>query len=392
MRKPYWLVLLCAWCSSGQTAEPTPEIPQLQWPTDLRARLASGFGERERSGAKEFHGGIDLSVRTIAYGKDGTHTPIPVYAAESGKVVHFVTKYGERGQAVVIEHGGKFTTVYGHIDPTVKTGDTVTRGQQIGSVTKWPGNEHLHFSVHSGSFDPKNTLASTQGIYRSGTDPTKINALDPLKHTSYPKELIQDVSSKLSEAFGSKTERVARRVDLSAENEEFSSSPERIARRIDLGETEPQPEPTPPRFLPDRSLGGAKGKKERIGPIAFVLPEGWSVANRRNEGLQLGKGGVSDWRLFLNVMHHPGFLNTPYTPEEVGRTILKFSWGVDRPSRIGSTTVGRQALPVVWMAAGDTEGVFFNHAGKIYMINRMGASAKEAFQHVLQTLEITEEK
>lgn len=202
MGKPYWMVLVCAWCSGGAAAEPTSEIPKLSWPTDLRARLASDFGERVRGGVKEFHGAIDLGVGHIAVAEDGSHRPVPVFAGEAGKVVYRVKNYGGRGQALVIEHAGRFTTVYGHIDPTVEVGERVTRGQQLGSITRWPGNEHLHFGVHDGPFDPKKPLASTRGIYPTGTDPEGV--LDPLHHTDYPKELITDVSKQLADFFGGK--------------------------------------------------------------------------------------------------------------------------------------------------------------------------------------------
>lgn len=225
MGKPYWMVLVCAWCSGGAAAELTSEIPKLSWPTDLRARLASGFGERVRGGVKEFHGAIDLGVGHIAVAEDGSHRPVPVFAAEDGHVVHQVNNYGGRGKALVIEHAGKFTTVYGHIDPTVEVGERVTRGQQLGSITRWPGNEHLHFGVHAEPFNPKKPLASTRGVYPTGTVSAEVGVLDPLHHTDYPKELITDVSKQLADFFGG------------AEKRQRSKLP-------------PPPEPTPVRPQP----------------------------------------------------------------------------------------------------------------------------------------------
>ncbi|MDP3685450.1 MAG: M23 family metallopeptidase, partial [bacterium] len=305
MSKPYWLVVLCACCTEGRAADPAPSIPDLQWPTDLRARLAGKFGERIRGGVREFHGGTDLGVGHIAYAKDGTHAPVPVYAAEYGKVVYQYTpargrQYGYnsrtgdpgKGDALIIQHQSGFSTVYGHIDPTVKVGDPVRRGQQIGTIAHWPGNEHLHFGIHKGAVDPTDHAAidrALKGIYKTGTDPSTISALDPLKYTSYPKELIEDVAKKVSEAFGGKP--VPPRRDQGNE-------PPRRAPRSDVGSrTPPAPQPTPPREIPvlpgpqrePAPQRGAtdtpKGTIETLGPFRFVTPEGWGIAERHSYGV-----------------------------------------------------------------------------------------------------------
>jgi len=90
------------------------------------------------------HLGIDL------YAQRGT----PIYAADAGYVsaVRYTcdTWWCGYGRWVVIDHGNGLQTLYAHLaSATVQPGDTVARGQQIGTcgdVGKATG-PHLHFEV-----------------------------------------------------------------------------------------------------------------------------------------------------------------------------------------------------------------------------------------------------
>ena len=109
------------------------------------------------------HTGTDFRLQSL----DLMDRGIPVLAAESGQIVR--TRDGMRdvsmrlfgrklalrrgaGNHVVIDHGGGWRTLYGHMrqgSVAVKPGDTVKAGQQIGLVgmsglTEFP---HLHFEV-----------------------------------------------------------------------------------------------------------------------------------------------------------------------------------------------------------------------------------------------------
>ncbi len=58
---------------------------------------------------------------------------------------------------VTIEHqnsrGARYTTVYWHLSKvSVKAGQTVKRGQQIGTVADLGGNTHLHFGVRDAAY------------------------------------------------------------------------------------------------------------------------------------------------------------------------------------------------------------------------------------------------
>lgn len=85
------------------------------------------------------HRGVDYAAPT------GT----PVKAAGQGKVT-FVGKKGGYGNTVVLQHGTKYTTLYGHLSRfanQLKQGQSVLQGQVIGYVgsTGLASGPHLHF-------------------------------------------------------------------------------------------------------------------------------------------------------------------------------------------------------------------------------------------------------
>jgi murein DD-endopeptidase MepM/ murein hydrolase activator NlpD len=118
----------------------------LAWPA--QGSFTSGFGMRPDpfTGRTRFHNGIDLSNRI------GT----PIRAAASGRVVHVESQIGNYGRFVILRHPDGFQTLYAHLDTfTVRNGQTVARGQQIGTMgnTGRSTGPHLHFSViHNGTF------------------------------------------------------------------------------------------------------------------------------------------------------------------------------------------------------------------------------------------------
>ena len=112
---------------------------KLTFPT--KGILTSGFGNRISpiSGTMRFHAGIDI----------GSDSGTPVVAAAGGEVVQ-AGYMGGYGYAVIIYHGGGFSTVYGHLSNfAVSTGQKVQRNQIIGYVgsTGYATGPHLHFEV-----------------------------------------------------------------------------------------------------------------------------------------------------------------------------------------------------------------------------------------------------
>lgn len=112
--------------------------------------ITSPFGYRVHPifGTLRFHSGVDI----------GAYYASPVLAADSGTVID-AGWIGGYGNTVIIDHGGGYSTLYGHCSALyVSYGQTVTKGQQIAAVGS-TGNStgpHLHFEVriNGGPVDP----------------------------------------------------------------------------------------------------------------------------------------------------------------------------------------------------------------------------------------------
>lgn len=108
-----------------------------RWP--VRGRINSGFGPRGSSWSKHFHTGVDIGARR------GT----PVRAPAAGTVA-FAGWHGAYGRTVVIDHGGRVSSLYGHLSKLdVKPRQRVAAGAEIG-LTGTTGNAsgpHLHYEV-----------------------------------------------------------------------------------------------------------------------------------------------------------------------------------------------------------------------------------------------------
>jgi murein DD-endopeptidase MepM/ murein hydrolase activator NlpD len=113
--------------------------------------ITSPFGDRMHPilGYVRFHSGLDFGAD---YGS-------PIFAAQAGTVI-LAGWYGGYGQAVLIDHGGGVTTLYGHTsDLYVSEGDTVQRGQAIATIgsSGLSTGPHLHFEVRV-SGEPVNPI------------------------------------------------------------------------------------------------------------------------------------------------------------------------------------------------------------------------------------------
>lgn len=110
--------------------------------------LAGGFGYRRDvlTGVPRFHDGLDFAAPV------GT----PVFATADGIISSADRKSG-LGNAVVIDHGYNYTTLYAHLSQVdVSPGQKVSRGDIIGRVgsTGRSSSPHLHYEVrHRGEPD-----------------------------------------------------------------------------------------------------------------------------------------------------------------------------------------------------------------------------------------------
>ncbi|GGC00317.1 peptidase M23 [Marinobacterium zhoushanense] len=113
----------------------------LRSPVDFR-RISSGFNPSRLHpvlGTKRPHRGVDYAAAT------GT----PIKASGDGKIIWRGTK-GGYGRAIIIQHGGNITTLYGHMSgykSGLSTGSRVKQGQTIGYVgmSGLASGPHLHY-------------------------------------------------------------------------------------------------------------------------------------------------------------------------------------------------------------------------------------------------------
>ena len=124
--------------------------------------VTSGYGGRNavktsKGYSSTNHDGIDIG---------GTGGNLNGQAADSiggGKVAEVGYDENGYGNYVVVDHGNGYTSLYGHLQKaTVKQGDTVSAGQQVGVIgsTGSSSAPHLHLRVHKNgqSIDPRTVI------------------------------------------------------------------------------------------------------------------------------------------------------------------------------------------------------------------------------------------
>ena len=124
--------------------------PKIKLTRPVQGPIAVGFGEGTGA-AKNY--GVDFSAPA------GT----PVVAAADGEVALISETLGGLGTIVLVRHRDELLTVYGRIDDvSVKKGDILRRGQQIGVVSNAgaPAEPRMHFEVRRGAtvLDPMGFL------------------------------------------------------------------------------------------------------------------------------------------------------------------------------------------------------------------------------------------
>jgi murein DD-endopeptidase MepM/ murein hydrolase activator NlpD len=140
---------------SGKEEQLTAGDVRLSWPLAGRGRssVTSKFGPRKSpAGGSTWHKGIDI---------DGVREE-RVLAAAGGEIV-YAGRMSGFGNVVMIDHGQRLITVYGHLSRSiVRLEEKVSRGQTIGYVgsTGTATGSHLHFEVRykGKSVDPLDYL------------------------------------------------------------------------------------------------------------------------------------------------------------------------------------------------------------------------------------------
>lgn len=120
----------------------------------IQGKLISEYGRQKNTdfNADTFNSGIDISAPLGQV----------VHAAGSGEVIYTGNIKGY-GQIIIIDHGGRTTTLYAHLSKIlIDIGDKVKKGQSIGQVGDSGGvsSTRLHFEVRveGKPTDPMNWL------------------------------------------------------------------------------------------------------------------------------------------------------------------------------------------------------------------------------------------
>jgi murein DD-endopeptidase MepM/ murein hydrolase activator NlpD len=119
-------------------------VPAIQPLAHVKPRINSPFGSRTDPmfGDRRPHEGIDL----------GGHVGEVVFATGNGRVITVERSFARTGYGnmVLVDHGFGYKTRYAHLHViTVKKGDMVKRGQQVGTLgnTGKSTGPHLHYEV-----------------------------------------------------------------------------------------------------------------------------------------------------------------------------------------------------------------------------------------------------
>jgi murein DD-endopeptidase MepM/ murein hydrolase activator NlpD len=121
------------------------QVPVVEWSgrfeVPVNTQPSEGFGTR-----RTFNG----QLASVHKGMDYHAAPgTPVMAANSGEVVLAAPLFYE-GNCVIINHGQQFMTIYMHLSKlSVKEGDKVEKGQEVGlsGATGRATGPHLHVAV-----------------------------------------------------------------------------------------------------------------------------------------------------------------------------------------------------------------------------------------------------
>ena len=127
---------------------------QFIWPVPSCTLLTSPYGYRTHPilDYERLHAGLDIGAK---FGEE-------IIAADGGTVL--IAEYSDSyGNFVLIDHGDRYSTAYGHMSEiAVEAGQEVKQGELIGYIgsTGWSTGPHLHFEirVNGSAVNPLNYL------------------------------------------------------------------------------------------------------------------------------------------------------------------------------------------------------------------------------------------
>jgi len=156
----------------------------------VKGIITSYFGARRWRG--RIHGGLDIAAPA------GT----PIGAPAEGVVV-VAGPYPYYGNVIFLDHGGGFSTRYGHLAKAdVKVGDRVERGDVIGKVgaTGLATGNHLHYEVRINNVpvDPYNYLSAKLPVHIVDGSKLKVVEIPDDADLLIPDEVFEEYEKKAS--------------------------------------------------------------------------------------------------------------------------------------------------------------------------------------------------
>lgn len=156
----------------------------------VKGIITSYFGARRWRG--RIHGGLDIAAPACT----------PVRAPAEGVAV-VAGPYPYYGNVVFLDHGGGFSTRYGHLaKANVKVGDRVERGDLIGRVgaTGLATGSHLHYEVRINNVpvDPYNYLNAKLPVHIVDGSKLKVVEIPDDADLLIPDEIFEEYEKKTS--------------------------------------------------------------------------------------------------------------------------------------------------------------------------------------------------
>lgn len=166
----------------------------------VKGIVTSYFGARRWRG--QIHAGLDIAAPP----------GVPVRAPAEGVVV-VAGPYPYYGKVIFLDHGGGFSTRYGHLSTTdVKAGDRVEQGDLIGRVgaTGLATGSHLHYEVRINNVpvDPYNYLNAKLPVHIVDGSELKVVEIPDDADLLIPDEVFEANERKVAVEAGEATKNV----------------------------------------------------------------------------------------------------------------------------------------------------------------------------------------
>lgn len=168
------------YAANGESFEPLFWVSPVNFTYVSRGIHATGAAATRAASVPNGHGKVRSRKKQLAQRirHDALHIGIdyvapvgtPIVAVADGTVL-FVGSFSGYGNFVIVQHGGGYTTHYGHLSayaPGLTVGGHVRRGQVLGKVgaTGLASGPHLHFEIrHDGSYIDPLDLAQPYSLW-----------------------------------------------------------------------------------------------------------------------------------------------------------------------------------------------------------------------------------